>query len=174
MDSGAWWATFLRVAKSRTRLKQLSKHRGHMVHRSQSQNLTLSGSCTLLPTPSPVCLYRNRLLCLTAGVRMQPDSADDTQDCSRLVFPWLCLGKPNCCNCVIKLSLYPRKWARATSCLFLWLSQIIKWAAASKHVCSHLIQWLRVLAYSQLPTPSPGLQDSSNGTLKVNLSWQFK
>ena len=68
----------------------------------------------------------NRLFRLTAGVRPQQAPADNTQDCSQMVFPWLCLGKPNCCNCVIKLSLYPRKWARATGCLFLWLSQIIK------------------------------------------------
>lgn len=116
----------------------------------------------------------NRLLGLTAGVRLQSASADNTPDCSQMVFPWLCLGKPNCCNCVIKLSLCPRKWARATSCLFLWLSQIIKWAAASKHVCSRLIQWLRALAYSWLLTHSPDSQDSSNGALKVNLSWQLK
>lgn len=116
----------------------------------------------------------SRLLCLTAALMLQEALADNTQDCSQTVFPWLCLGKPNCCNCVIKLSLYPRKWARVPRSLFLWLSQIIKWAAASKYVCGRLIWWLRVLAYSWLPTHSSGLLDSSNGALKVNLSWQFK
>ena len=173
MDSGAQWATVLRVTKSRTRLKWLSKRRGHIVQWWDSK---LNSVWLLHPAPYPfTSLHPQKQVALSdSWGEDAAASADDTQDCSQLVFPWLCLGKPNCCNCVIKLSLYPRKWARATSCLFLWLSQIIKWAAASKYVCSRLIQWLRVLAYSWLPTHSPGLQESSNGTLKVNLSWQFK
>ena len=61
MDRGGWWATVQRVAKSRTRLMQLSTHARTREHR-------LFSPCPSLPLPSSVFVLSMPFYCVACSL----------------------------------------------------------------------------------------------------------